>query len=74
MDHPMIGKIVTFGKDGNEGTGKVDKAKAGPMFLDGKSKVGEGKVQASVMLHIVPDDGGAPFWAGPFQHKQAASV
>lgn len=69
MEHPMIGQSVIFEKDGTEGKGKVDKAKAGPMFIDGKSKVGEAKMQASVMLHVIPDDGAPPFWAGPFSRN-----
>jgi len=69
----MIGQAVTFERDGAEHTGKVDKAKAGPMFADGSSKVGSVKMTASVMLRIVPDDCSKPFWAGPFRHETASA-
>ena len=71
MEHPAVGQKVTFERDGAEHTGKIDKAKAGPMMADGKSKVGSVKVMATAMLRIVPDDGSAPFWAGPFKHEPA---
>lgn len=31
-----IDKIVTYEKDGKEGSGKVDKAKAGPLLVEGR--------------------------------------
>lgn len=73
MEHSMIGQPVTFERDGVEQTGKIDRAKAGPMMADGNSKVGSVKITATAMLHIVPDDGSKPFWAGPFKHESASS-
>ena len=67
MDHPMIGKSVTYEKDGREASGTVTESRAGPMFVDGSAKVRAAKVHASIELRIVPDDGSDPFWAGPFE-------
>jgi len=67
MEHPMIGQEVVFERYGVEKTGRIDKAKSGPMAADGNSKVGPVRLLATVMLHIVPDDGSTPFWAGPFK-------
>lgn len=73
MEHQMIGQAVTFERDGAEHTGKIDKAKAGPMMADGNSKVGSVKLMSTAMLHIVPDDGSNPFWVGPFKHEPASA-
>lgn len=70
-DHPLVGRKITFKKNGESHPAEIVDVKCGPMFFN-RSELSQPdvKIRGTLCVRLKPDSGEPEFWTPPFEYNE----